>query len=222
MPRKERTLSATLKALAVAFGGPENLDELRPLEQLILLILCQGSDVTKARSAMKRLQREYVDWNEIRVSGVYEIAGHLRVLGARKTLRKAQQIKELLTTVYNRFNKLNLDFLHASGADPELSRKKERFLTYLQDMLKAARAEAAKARRREAARKAARARNKAASAAKAKATKKAAKKKVKRKATATGTARKKASKTGLKTTKRKGGRRTFRMVAAPAQREGTE
>ena len=161
MPRKEKTLSSVLKALASALDGPSDLDELRPLEQLILLILCHESDVRKARTGMGRLQSHYVDWNEVRVTGVYEIASHLKTLvGQKKALTKANRLRDLLSTVYNRFNKLNLDFLHASGADPELGHKQERFLTYLQAMLRKVKAEAAKARREAAKNKAAKAKKK--------------------------------------------------------------
>ena len=148
MPTKDNTLRNTLRALARAFGAPTDIEEHRPLEQLILLLLCRDADPGRARTALRRLQTEYVDWNEVRVSSAYEIAGHLRGLGGKaKALVKAERIKDLLSTVYNRFNKLNLDFLHVPSSDPELSRKRDRFLNYLKDMLKEARAEAARERR---------------------------------------------------------------------------
>jgi len=125
-----KTLLDTLKA---SFGGPAELDEPRPLEQILLLILANRSDMRKARTAMQRLESEYVDWNEVRVTSSYELAKWLRPLGAKKAQDKAEQAKELLTTVYNRFNKLNLDFLRKDGKSAAEARKRERFQTYLQD-----------------------------------------------------------------------------------------
>lgn len=133
MPKKEKQVRDILKTLKSTYGGPDQLDEPRPLEQLILLLLSQGVDVKKARTAMRRLRSEYVDWNEVRVTGVYELQGVLKPLGTRRALARAQQLQELLDTVYNRFNKLNLDFLYNPGSDPELTRKKERFHGYLAD-----------------------------------------------------------------------------------------
>ena len=128
---KAAPVTTVLKTLKSEFGGPDELDEPRPLEQLLLLILSRGADIKKSRSAMRRLQSEYVDWNELRVSGVFEIRKHLKVLGARSIGDKAEQIRELLSTVYERFNKLSLDFLTASNQDAETTRKRERFEFFL-------------------------------------------------------------------------------------------
>lgn len=133
MPGKPSSVQSILNQLRDAYGGPQELDEERPLEQLVLLILSQKADVRKARTAMKRLQTEYVDWNEVRVSSAHEIRTWLKVLGARKLEDKPEQVKELLSTVYNRFNKMNLDFLNGDGGDAEENRKRDRFLSYLQE-----------------------------------------------------------------------------------------
>ena len=133
MAKKTPNPKVMLDTLRSNFGGPTELDEPRPLEQIVLLILTGGSDIVKARSAMKRLQSEYVDWNEVRVTSAYELRKWMRGLGAKKSQEKAEQVKELLSTVYNRFNKLNLDFLHKETKSHEDARKRERFQSYLQD-----------------------------------------------------------------------------------------
>ncbi|NRA97096.1 MAG: hypothetical protein HRU14_12900, partial [Planctomycetes bacterium] len=109
MPAKSPSAKTLFQTLRKSFGGPTELDEPRPLEQIILLILASRSDIRKARSAMLRIESEYVDWNEVRVTSAYELSRWLRPLGAKKAQEKAEQMKELLSTVYNRFNKLNLD-----------------------------------------------------------------------------------------------------------------
>jgi len=133
MPSKSSSPKTLLEVLQARFGGPSELDEPRPLEQIVLLILSTGADMRKAHAAMKRLRSEYVDWNEARVTSAYELSRWLKPLGAKIAQEKAEQVKELLTTVYNRFNKLNLDFLGKEAKAAEEARKRERFQTYLQD-----------------------------------------------------------------------------------------
>lgn len=133
MASKPSSVPAVLEALKKAFGGPSQLDEPRPLEQVLLLLLSRSSDVKKAHAAMKQLQTHYVDWNEVRVTSTYEVRKFLHGLGEHGPGDKADQIREFLSTVYNRFNKLNLDFLKPDGADPDAARKRERFQGYLQE-----------------------------------------------------------------------------------------
>jgi endonuclease III len=133
MPSKGNRLNVVLKGLERAYGGPKTLDEPRPLEQLVFLILARGSDPRRARAAMKHLESEFVDWNELRVTSVYEIRKQLAPLGASKIGNKAEEIKELLATIYERFNKLDLDFLQGVGSDPEETKKRDRFDAWLQD-----------------------------------------------------------------------------------------
>jgi endonuclease III len=133
MAAKSPSSSVLSKLLKSSFGGPSELDEPRPLEQLILLILAADTDVRTARAAMKRLQSEYVDWNEARVSSAYELRRWLKGIGAKQSQEKAESLKELLTTVYNRFNKLSLDFLHREAKGAEELRKRDKFHAYLQE-----------------------------------------------------------------------------------------
>ena len=131
MAMKEAALEAVLQTLKKAYGGPDELDEARPLDQLILLILSRSIPIAKARLVMRRLRAEYVDWNEVRVSGVYEIKRTLSPIGVRKSGQRAAEIRDLLGTVYNRFNKLSLDFLNSE--EPDRVRQRERFEAYLLD-----------------------------------------------------------------------------------------
>lgn len=126
-------MQQVLDALKRAYGGPSALDEPRPLEQVILLVLSRGTDIRRAQNSMRQLQSAYVDWNEVRVTSAYELRKHLRGLGENGSGDKADQLKDLLNAIYNRFNKLNLDFLLAESADPEAIRKRERFHGWLQE-----------------------------------------------------------------------------------------
>jgi endonuclease III len=130
-------MKAVVETLRRTYGGPATLDEPRPLEQVILLILSRGSDIRKAQAAMRQLQAVYVDWNEVRVTSAYELRKHLHGLGEAKPGDKADQLKDLLSTVYNRFNKLNLDFMDRGASDPDTARKRDRFQNYLQEKVPA-------------------------------------------------------------------------------------
>lgn len=136
MPRTSAHASSpkeALDALKQAFGGPEAFDEPHLLDQLILLVLAPQCDPRKVRAAMKRLQNDYVDWNEVRVSGTYEIRRSLAPLGQRRIGGRAEAIRGLLTTAYERFNKLDLDDLRAPSQETPRNRQRERFEAWLAD-----------------------------------------------------------------------------------------
>jgi hypothetical protein len=132
-PRKSTGL---LRNLEKTFGPVVGLEEFRPLERIVLMMLAHGSDAQTARSLVKRIQTEYVDWNEVRVTSPYEIGNLLHKLGSSAG-RRADQIRELLVFVYNRFNKLSLDCLLNEDLGPEERRKRDRFESWMLDRAKA-------------------------------------------------------------------------------------
>jgi endonuclease-3 len=112
-------------------GAVRELDEPRPLEQLILLMLARGATLPKARKALKVLQTDYVDWNDVRVTSSREIASKIaELVGQRHALEKAEKVIELLSMIYHRFNRINLDFLQ-EGDSEDSSRKKVRLFAWL-------------------------------------------------------------------------------------------
>jgi endonuclease III len=114
-------------------GAVRELDEARPLEQLILLMLARGATLPKARRALKVLQTDYVDWNDVRVTSTREIASKIALLvGQRHALEKAEKLVELLSMVYHRFNRINLDFLQ-DGDNEDSGRKKTRLFAWLSE-----------------------------------------------------------------------------------------
>jgi endonuclease III len=128
--RRTASPATVLDALCRAYGGPTEFTETRPLDQIILWILARGSDFRRAQSALKRLQAAYVDWNEVRVTSAYELRKITGALGSTGPADKADQIKEVLSTIFERFNKLSLDFLLPASAEPDAGRKRERFLSW--------------------------------------------------------------------------------------------
>ena len=118
-------------------GAVRELDEPRPLEQLILLMLARGGTLVKARRALKILQTDYVDWNDVRVTSPREIASKIaEMVGKASSLEKAEKLFELLTMIYHRFNRINLDFLIDGGAETpgeDVGRKKTRLFGWLSE-----------------------------------------------------------------------------------------
>lgn len=125
-----------LKALEKILGPVPGQEEFRPLERIILMLLAHGSDPAAARTAVKKLKSEYVDWNEVRVSSPYEIQQWLKGLG-KLSERRAGQIKEVLVFAYTRFNKLSLECLLHPEPPPEERRKRDRFEAWILDKAKA-------------------------------------------------------------------------------------
>jgi endonuclease III len=127
------SVTRLVSLLEPRLGAVRELDEARPLEQLILLMLARGATLQKARRALKALQTDYVDWNDVRVTNPREIASKIAlVTGPRQALEKANELIELLSMVYHRFNRINLDFLQ-DGEGEEAGRKKGRLFSWLSE-----------------------------------------------------------------------------------------
>lgn len=133
MSKKSSSGTAIIERLHEVYDGPRVLEEERPLEQLLLFLCTRGSTIGKAQQAMKRMVEAFVDWNEARVTSAYELSDSLTPIGKRIAYDKAVELKELLATVYQRFNKLDLDFLASDAKSTEETRKRERFTDWLED-----------------------------------------------------------------------------------------
>ncbi|MSR74473.1 MAG: hypothetical protein EXS14_03235 [Planctomycetes bacterium] len=155
--RDSRSLLEVLEHHYGDLESRESLGDGVPLTRVILLLLARGSKVRQATQVLERLQAEYVDWNELRVTPTYELRKHLRTLEhaapavasskaepadsskegriAAPEVRadKADQIRELLSTVFNRFNKLSLDFMREGSSEPDAPRKRAKFSQWLED-----------------------------------------------------------------------------------------
>lgn len=117
-----------LLPLLIAIDGPRELDAANPLEQFFLLLLAQSGGATAAQPALQRLKRDFVDWNEARVSTSHEIAMSLAPFGSEaERSAVALSLKEVLAHIYLKFNKLALDFMLPEARAAEDQKKRERF-----------------------------------------------------------------------------------------------
>lgn len=118
-PRDSGDVSLAEEALGQKESG-SGPHPLRPLDHLAFAILLDaGYDTADALGAVHRLHREFVDWNEIRVSRTQEI---VRALGeGEKAERAAQRIKEEYNRFFDNKGALNFEFL-AAGKPAEMRR----------------------------------------------------------------------------------------------------
>jgi endonuclease-3 len=112
---KQQMLNAAHAALKKRFplpaGGP---DEPRPvLEELVYAVCREGTTPADADRAYDALRKTFVDWNEVRVSTVQEVADSLRPLPGAGL--KAGWIIALLQAVFEMTYSYDLDELEKKG-----------------------------------------------------------------------------------------------------------
>jgi endonuclease-3 len=80
-----------------------------PLEQLLVSLVSFDSPRDAAAKALLLFEEEFVDWNEVRVSAVPEIASVLQRAGIEEG--RARTIKTVLNELFLKKNQLSLEFL---------------------------------------------------------------------------------------------------------------
>lgn len=129
---KQQLLTQGHAALRKKFGPHEPADERRPvLEELVYAILREGATTADADRAYAALRKAFVDWNEVRVSTVQEVADAIRPMpgvGGR-----AKRVIGLLQKVFEERYNFALDDLDKKGlkqAAKQLSRYKDDVTDY--------------------------------------------------------------------------------------------
>lgn len=98
------------------------------LEQGMLLILSKDTTPEMAQSALERLRKDYIDWNEMRVSGIPELVDRLACLKKdQHIVMKAQRVREFVNQIFNIRHTLNLEPMREEGRE-----KQEKFLVSLE------------------------------------------------------------------------------------------
>jgi endonuclease-3 len=124
---KQRLLMQLFSAVPRAMEVKEETGtkaEPRPVLEQFLYALCrEGTTRAAADRAFRRLQENFFDWNEIRVSSVREVADHLDGLPHPET--RAHKIISFLQEVFETTYSFDLESLHKKGlklAAKQLSR----------------------------------------------------------------------------------------------------
>lgn len=95
-------------------GKPAPIDEVEPIEQMIIGILALDSSISKAQAVYKKLRQQTVDLNELRVTPAVELS-HMIGDGVPLAGPKAQRIVDALNAVRRRQDALELGFLRQRG-----------------------------------------------------------------------------------------------------------
>ncbi len=103
-------LGKVLSVLATRYPKFRWRKDMPMLEQAMFLIFQKDSSDEHALACIEKLRREFVDWNEMRVSQIPELA---RVLSSVKKdpnrIGKLQQLREFTNQVFSSRHSMNLD-----------------------------------------------------------------------------------------------------------------
>ena len=104
-------LSELLRGLEKPYGKVIILPEEPTLDHAVFLLLREGWDYRKAQRALRILQKEFVDWNEVRVSSPAELKSVLGELGDKDLDVKVEKLRALLAALWKERNATSLEFL---------------------------------------------------------------------------------------------------------------
>jgi endonuclease III len=111
-------MTSILKTLEKKFGVTKTIGGGASLEQCLFLILREGWDFKKASKAVRMLESEYIDWNEVRVSSMSELSQLLASLKCADMEKRVVRLKQFLDTVTNEFNELDSEMFKSMDFEP--------------------------------------------------------------------------------------------------------
>jgi endonuclease III len=109
--RKLKSAYSKFKGMAGVKPSPEPVD---PVDQLVLATLSQECPASRAAKALKQLQQDMIDYNELRVSTPAEISESIGRLVPRSVYR-AKILVKLLNAVFQREYAVSLASLSSKG-----------------------------------------------------------------------------------------------------------
>jgi len=112
--QKRNKVLRVMNKLQRNYGRREPPSEEALMERVLLYLLYYGGGATAARRALKALQEQFVDLNEVRVSGLAELGALFGDCGISPTV--APLVKQFLRQIFANRGTLDLNFLRdASG-----------------------------------------------------------------------------------------------------------
>jgi len=109
LAKKRQVMSEWISRLQKAYGRPAEPTVRPPLDHLIYEHLVDELGRRQAGTAMDILQREFVDWNEVRVSRDNELAKALTDVGL--TTEQSARLRRVLSALFERTNSMSLEEL---------------------------------------------------------------------------------------------------------------
>ena len=113
-----KTIPRVLSSLEKKHGEPPPLPDGDALEMAIRIVLHEDSSEKAVAAAMRNLQRDFVDWNEVRVSTPFQVARSIDSNGDAEG--KAKELQALLRGVFQARNDVSLEFLREASASEAL------------------------------------------------------------------------------------------------------
>ncbi len=93
--------------------------EHKVLEHLVFAIFLENATFEQARSSFNKLERYFIDWNEVRVSKANEIAN---VIGnVPNAFKIGERLRRLLQWIFDKTFKFDLEDVRAKGVEETLS-----------------------------------------------------------------------------------------------------
>ena len=109
--KKVTKLFATLKKAASKPKEPEYKD---PIEAVVYAVVSEHTTLTAAKSAIRKINTHFVDFNDLRVSRVEEIVDILNI-DQEVAAKIAEQMTLVLNSIFNRYDKVSLEGLFEVG-----------------------------------------------------------------------------------------------------------
>ncbi len=109
---KAETLLKIIQSLEKKYGTPQKPNIKIPIvDQIIIHFLSTQEKQEDIEKAYQSILKEFVDWNEIRVSHLREIQQVLQPFLKSQVSEKAHKIKDVLQQIFMLYNKIDLEAL---------------------------------------------------------------------------------------------------------------
>lgn len=109
--KKRRAVAKKIeKVVQDKYGEPKRRKVRPAIDHMVQSILWRYTSVRRGTRALRQLKRTVVDWNEVRVSPVVEIASTMANTDWAEIA--AQHIKKVLESIFELRNVVDLEFLH--------------------------------------------------------------------------------------------------------------
>ena len=111
-------MTSLLNTMEKKYGVTKVIGGGASLEQCLFLILREGWDFKKASKAVRILESEFIDWNEVRVSSSSELMQLLAALKCADMNKRVVRLKQFLENVMDEFTDLDSDMFKSMDFEP--------------------------------------------------------------------------------------------------------
>lgn len=124
LPMNAKNLAATmteLEAVVAKLTPPAEPEASDLVDALIHIVMCTGLPCGVGQEAIRRIDDEFVDRNEFRVTEAYEVEQLLTDLGIPDLFERCRTVQQAINQIYNDQNKVSLDYLREASVSERKS-----------------------------------------------------------------------------------------------------